>query len=59
MRKLMKHESTTYTGIFIIVFCAMIGIYSLTGSVSLSFSVVPSQLLVAMNYSLVHDAMMP
>ena len=35
----------------------MVGIYSLTGSVSSSSGVVPLQLLIAMNYSLVHDAM--
>ena len=53
IRKLMKHEIFIYT----IVFCAMIGIYSLTGSVSSSSGVVLPQSLVAMNYSLVHDAM--
>ena len=42
------------------VSCAMVGAYSssvLTGSVS-SSSVVPPRWLIAMNYSLVHDAML-
>ena len=35
----------------------MVGVYSLTGSASSSYGIVPPQLLVATNYSLVHDAM--
>jgi len=35
----------------------MVGVYSLTGSVSSPSGIIPPQLLVATNYSLVHDAM--
>ena len=40
----MKVLIVIYAEIFIIVSCAMVGIYSLTGSVSSSSSVVPPQL---------------
>ena len=56
MKVLIIHIVLIYTGIFIIISCGVVGVYSLTGSVSSSSGEVPPQLLVATNYSLVHDA---
>ena len=58
MKVLIIHHCHLHRDFYNSILCHEYSLeYSLTGSVSSSSGVVPLQLLVAMNYSLVHDAM--